>query len=346
MSFRAGDEVVVMLIKGKPVAVFGFADGKPKVGEDVLKSTVYGVSAYSSASNFGNDYSGQELGPDGLNLNLTEKCTIVQIEGSGAMAYTPMWDRIGFFRGLYNGEDASWAETYFLWNWSQATGEFFNFVVLMPIGPIIYRVSFSIFKLSTLIKNYAKYEVREPYDSIDYSEWFFQANSYYIGNDSPDGSTEIGWPAYRWLGPDHPPTDYEFPAEMVLTQAKGNAAALYYDVYLDESYNDVYGSIYWLGGEENQLGEPNPLILYGFPQNLTVGPGNSTPANPCDAAPYTKDRMNAPMDPAFQAVNIFPNVPFSALNGLVNQYGFFSEALAFIANPDAYVQFYVRPHNG
>ena len=39
MSFRAGDEVVVMLKEGVPVAVLGFADGKPRVGENIFKVT-------------------------------------------------------------------------------------------------------------------------------------------------------------------------------------------------------------------------------------------------------------------------------------------------------------------
>ena len=37
MSFRIGDEVVVMLKEGKPVAVVGFADGVPRIGENLIK---------------------------------------------------------------------------------------------------------------------------------------------------------------------------------------------------------------------------------------------------------------------------------------------------------------------
>jgi hypothetical protein len=47
-SFRCGDEVVVMLQEGKPVAVIGFADGVPRIGEDVfsLETTGAAVGGY------------------------------------------------------------------------------------------------------------------------------------------------------------------------------------------------------------------------------------------------------------------------------------------------------------
>jgi len=37
MSFRGGDEVAVMLKEGEPAAVIGFADGIPRIGEDVFR---------------------------------------------------------------------------------------------------------------------------------------------------------------------------------------------------------------------------------------------------------------------------------------------------------------------
>ena len=39
MSFRCGDEVVVMLHEGVPIAVVGFADGVPRPGENLFKMT-------------------------------------------------------------------------------------------------------------------------------------------------------------------------------------------------------------------------------------------------------------------------------------------------------------------
>lgn len=49
MSFRCDDEVAVMLNEGVPVAVVGFADGVPRVGEDIVKvvaPTWQGVSRF------------------------------------------------------------------------------------------------------------------------------------------------------------------------------------------------------------------------------------------------------------------------------------------------------------
>jgi hypothetical protein len=98
MSFRVGDEVVVMLKEGKPVAVVGFADGVPRIGENLIKivtlpptspgwfydaiiifqcdpPNVYFIGGGSSSSSF--YYSCQpisetENGPDGSDLKLVE----------------------------------------------------------------------------------------------------------------------------------------------------------------------------------------------------------------------------------------------------------------------------------
>ena len=37
MSFRCDDEVVVMLKDGEPAAVVGFADGVPRIGENLIR---------------------------------------------------------------------------------------------------------------------------------------------------------------------------------------------------------------------------------------------------------------------------------------------------------------------
>jgi hypothetical protein len=83
MSFRCGDEVVVMLKEGTPVAVMGFADGVPRVGEDVVQVIAphsNGTSRFFhlQCSKLGEDglYGGLDVvktGPDGLELGLTEE---------------------------------------------------------------------------------------------------------------------------------------------------------------------------------------------------------------------------------------------------------------------------------
>ena len=71
-SFRIGDEVIVMLSEGKPVAVLGFADGKPKIGENILKVTSSFPDYYFHALVMPKVlYEGKEKGPDGKPLRLT-----------------------------------------------------------------------------------------------------------------------------------------------------------------------------------------------------------------------------------------------------------------------------------
>jgi hypothetical protein len=72
MSFRVGDEVVVMLSQGKPVVVLGFADGKPKVGENILKVDSSFPTYYFHALRMPKLlYEGEDTGPDGKPLRLT-----------------------------------------------------------------------------------------------------------------------------------------------------------------------------------------------------------------------------------------------------------------------------------
>ena len=87
MSFRCGDEVIVMLKEGQPVAVLGFDDGLgPDVGETVIAFEV-AASGYSGGLLSFSDrwhiwmidlakgpYIDAELGPDGKPLNLIKEC--------------------------------------------------------------------------------------------------------------------------------------------------------------------------------------------------------------------------------------------------------------------------------
>lgn len=84
MSFQSGDEVAVMLKEGKPVAVIGFADGIPRIGENVFKMTwerwngasyFAHIQAASVASNAWSEYGTMNeiaKGPDGIDLGLVE----------------------------------------------------------------------------------------------------------------------------------------------------------------------------------------------------------------------------------------------------------------------------------
>jgi hypothetical protein len=81
MSFRGDDEVVVILREGKPVAVLGFADGKPRIGEDIVKVQVesYEGEAHTvhiQCSKKGEQYKevdAESKGPDDLDLGLAKE---------------------------------------------------------------------------------------------------------------------------------------------------------------------------------------------------------------------------------------------------------------------------------
>lgn len=91
MSFRVGDEVIVMLKEGAPVAIVGFADGVPRIGENIVKMQTYaapGTRGFDATLLFQFDppsvyfirgpltswvyppLSSNENGPDGLDLKL------------------------------------------------------------------------------------------------------------------------------------------------------------------------------------------------------------------------------------------------------------------------------------
>jgi hypothetical protein len=76
-SFRADDEVVVLLQDGVPVAVLGFADGLPRIGEDIVffggatywdEPTPYWISMLNQLKSEIVDEA--ELGPDGMTVGL------------------------------------------------------------------------------------------------------------------------------------------------------------------------------------------------------------------------------------------------------------------------------------
>ena len=125
MSFRVGDEVKVMLKEKQPVAVVGFADGVPRIGEDVVKMVVHpqpGTDYFDATLIFKLDppsvyfisgpltspyyppLSSSENGPDGLDLKLVEPPILIR--------------KIRYYE--YGGHDMS---------------EYDQFVV---VGPILY----------------------------------------------------------------------------------------------------------------------------------------------------------------------------------------------------------------
>jgi hypothetical protein len=79
-SFRADDEVVVMLKKGTPVAILGFVDGVPRIGEDI--AAFFGAMYSAEERNYWISMLQQlesdivdeaELGPDGKPVKLEQE---------------------------------------------------------------------------------------------------------------------------------------------------------------------------------------------------------------------------------------------------------------------------------
>jgi len=79
MSFRGDDEVVVMLHEGEPVAAFGFSDGVPRVGEDVLQFECAEPFRWRVSVN---EFYKSVNGPDGLNLKLLQESELIY-DGKG-----------------------------------------------------------------------------------------------------------------------------------------------------------------------------------------------------------------------------------------------------------------------
>jgi len=86
MSFRGDDEVVVMLKEGVPVAVLGFFDGLPRIGENILKMEDYqqrypeDYLHYLNMDRHGeedDEVDSSEKGPDGLDLGLKKEIELV-----------------------------------------------------------------------------------------------------------------------------------------------------------------------------------------------------------------------------------------------------------------------------
>ena len=163
MSFRCGDEVAVMVKAGTPVAVMGFADGVPRIGENILKvsfDTVaagenyllwgfygqgepenYPVAGLNPSGGVLNPWNGEETGPDNLPLGLKTECPLVasgtvNTNRNGyyiATDYFPYTDKqapFGYF------QQSGWEVTIS----GQGTTNYIR-EWLIPCGPFMYLIS-------------------------------------------------------------------------------------------------------------------------------------------------------------------------------------------------------------
>jgi hypothetical protein len=119
MSFRPGDEVVVIIREGAPFAVVGFADGLPRVGEAIFRVNVapitgsslgtevpkYVMLAEEKINPFG------EIGADGLDLGLVQ---VVDPIINHSYKFRSEW--------WYGPDAGTWLHTY-------------NYSWIFPLGP-------------------------------------------------------------------------------------------------------------------------------------------------------------------------------------------------------------------
>lgn len=110
MSFRCDDEVAVMLKDGVPVAAVGFADGVPRIGENILKSKYIGHGWDTAGEKV---YAKGDLGPDNLNLGLL--LPIKKFPGdttSSEMHVGPLWNDIRYWSALSRREVVHYSDAY------------------------------------------------------------------------------------------------------------------------------------------------------------------------------------------------------------------------------------------
>jgi hypothetical protein len=92
MSFRGDDEVAVMLKEGEPVAVMGFADGVPRIGEEVLQFETVDPFRWRMSKD---EHYPSENGPDGLSLGLLQEAELISDESGeeSSITQTIQFDR-------------------------------------------------------------------------------------------------------------------------------------------------------------------------------------------------------------------------------------------------------------
>lgn len=170
MSFRIGDEVAVMLQEGVPVAVLGFADGAPRIGEILFKMTspdesvignfitailqdtairypgfmlvapsFYPKNSFAIGVNYGADLWQDAMGPDGLALGLVQEC-------NAELLYTEVEDTVAwtFLNWVYiqDPNNSDYTYWYDFW-WQRHTIQtYYHYLVTLRIGPLIYKMKF------------------------------------------------------------------------------------------------------------------------------------------------------------------------------------------------------------
>lgn len=154
MSFRSGDEVVVMLKEKVPVAVMGHADGVPRIGEDIIqvnigdkdpfyvsisraqKST---IDEHWLVSNPGGLDSNPAVGPDGMGLKTVQKAELASnVEMVNHTQYDRWWGSDEYSNPSYPNRKY----------WKKITSNHSCKLSVFPVvvGPILYAIYISSIK--------------------------------------------------------------------------------------------------------------------------------------------------------------------------------------------------------
>jgi len=143
MSFRAGDEVVVLFRARVPYAVIGFVDGKPRIGENIIRFQVGGNLAFGRCIPFDlyGSLNEEQQGPDGKELGLTLNGELIA-NGEQSDEATEVWDWSG-----YEGKTGCWppwnlAEV--VWGFTQNINQT-NYTLkewMVKVGPLLWVFQF------------------------------------------------------------------------------------------------------------------------------------------------------------------------------------------------------------
>jgi len=183
-SFRCDDEVVVLMqasspgAKLEPVAVVGFEDNFPRIGENIAKiigdEVKEGCQFFRADTNFPAASLSDEKGPDGLALQLLTKAEQIKVyEGNLPYYEQTFCEQIGgrwYTSCYFTWKGSGWwclftkINTYITIHWcTHSTGQYTRHVnhYIFCIGPYVYVLRI-IVKWQTLELN-RYFEERGPY---------------------------------------------------------------------------------------------------------------------------------------------------------------------------------------
>jgi hypothetical protein len=155
MSFRGDDEVIVMLREGEPVMVMGFADGVPRLGENIFKSEV-GNQYWWDCEKI--DEYPDDNGPDDNPLKLLTPCERIFVKEE-SITFEGQFTQLIYREGYFKVTDVKTVHTEgipgwtypadhleaLLWKWLRGTYQVriekditTTYRYLMPVGAILY----------------------------------------------------------------------------------------------------------------------------------------------------------------------------------------------------------------